>query len=338
MNMPAAIQLLLDQQNLNSEQMTDVMRLIMTGHATSAQIGGFLIGLRMKGETTTEIAAAAKVMRELSSKVDVTKDFLVDTCGTGGDSSGTFNVSTATAFVVAAAGARVAKHGNRSVSSKSGSADVLEAAGVNLDLTPEQVAECINEIGIGFLFSQKHHSAMKHAIGPRKEMAVRTIFNLLGPLTNPADAPFQVLGVFSKDWLRPLAEVLKELGSQHVMVVHAEDGLDEISISSKTHVAELRDGTIFEYTIQPKDYGLEYGSLDDIRVETAEQSLNLIHNALSGETGSARNIIALNAGAALYVSGIESTLQSGVDKALDVISNGKAKEKLLDLINKSNSY
>ena len=338
MNMPAVIQHLLDRQDLSSEQMTDAMRLIMTGHATASQIGGFLIGLRMKGETVSEITAAAKVMRELSTKVNVSKDYLVDTCGTGGDSSGTFNVSTASAFVVAAAGARVAKHGNRSVSSKSGSADVLEAAGVNLDLTPEQVAECIDEIGVGFLFAQKHHGAMKYAIGPRKEMSVRTIFNLLGPLTNPADAPFQVIGVFSKEWLRPLAEVLRELGSEHVMVVHAEDGLDEISIASETHVAELRNGAILEYTIKPEDFGIHSGTLDDIRVETAEESLNLIYKALSGTTGNAQNIIALNAGAALYVSGVEVSLQNGVDKALEIMASGKAKEKLLDLINKSNSF
>ncbi len=338
MNMPTAIQLVLDGKNLNTEQMTDTMRLIMTGHATDAQIGGFLVGLRMKGETVEEITAAAKVMRELSVKVEVNKEHLVDTCGTGGDSSGTFNISTATAFVVAAAGARVAKHGNRSVSSKSGSADVLEAAGVNLDLTPEQVAECIDEIGIGFLFAQKHHGAMKHAIGARKEMAVRTIFNLLGPLTNPADAPFQVLGVFSKDWIRPIAEVLKELGSQHVMVVSAADGLDEISIASATHVAELRDGSIFEYDIKPEDFGISTGTLDDIRVETAEESLNIIHDALSGEGGNAKNIIALNAGAALYVSGIEKSLQSGIDKALEIMDSGEAKKKLLDLVNKSNSF
>lgn len=338
MNMPAVIQHLLDRQDLSSEQMTDAMRLIMTGHATASQIGGFLIGLRMKGETVSEITAAAKVMRELSTKVNVSKDYLVDTCGTGGDSSGTFNVSTASAFVVAAAGARVAKHGNRSVSSKSGSADVLEAAGVNLDLTPEQVAECIDEIGVGFLFAQKHHGAMKYAIGPRKEMSVRTIFNLLGPLTNPADAPFQVIGVFSKEWLRPLAEVLRELGSEHVMVVHAEDGLDEISIASETHIAELRNGAILEYTIKPEDFGIHSGTLDDIRVETAEESLNLIYKALSGTTGNAQNIIALNAGAALYVSGVEVSLQNGVDKALEIMASGKAKEKLLDLINKSNSF
>lgn len=338
MNMPAAIQQLLDRTDLTAEQMTDTMRLIMTGHATPAQIGGFLIGLRMKGESTTEIVAAATVMRELSSKVEVSQNFLVDTCGTGGDSSGIFNVSTAAAFVVAAAGGRVAKHGNRSVSSQSGSADVLEAAGVNLDLSPEQVAECIEKIGIGFLFAQKHHSAMKYAIGPRKEMAVRTIFNILGPLTNPANAPFQVLGVYSKEWLRPLAEVLRELGSKHVMVVHAEDGLDEISIAVATHVAELRDDTIFEYTIKPEDYGIESGTIDDIQVDTAEQSLNLIYEALSGEAGNARNIIALNAGAALYVSGVENSLQNGVDKALEIMKTGQAKAKLVDLVNKSNSF
>lgn len=338
MNMPTAIQLLIDRQNLDSKQMDSCMRLIMTGQATNAQIGGFLVGLRMKGETVEEITAAAKVMRELSTKVQVSKEHLVDTCGTGGDSSGTFNISTATAFVVAAAGGRVAKHGNRSVSSQSGSADVLEAAGVNLDLTPEQVAECINEIGVGFLFAQKHHGAMKYAITARKEMAVRTIFNLLGPLTNPADAPYQVLGVFSKDWVRPLAEVLRDLGSEHVMVVHADDGLDEISIAAKTYVAELRNGNIEEYVIQAEDFGINSSSLDDIKVSTAEESLNLIYSALSGDNGTAKNIIALNAGAALYVSGIAVDLQEGVNKAIEIMDSGKAKAKLLDLVNKSNSF
>ncbi len=338
MNMPTAIQLLIDRQNLDSKQMDSCMRLIMTGQATHAQIGGFLVGLRMKGETVEEITAAAKVMRELSTKVQVSKEHLVDTCGTGGDSSGTFNISTATAFVVAAAGGRVAKHGNRSVSSQSGSADVLEAAGVNLNLTPEQVAECINEIGVGFLFAQKHHGAMKYAITARKEMAVRTIFNLLGPLTNPADAPYQVLGVFSKDWVRPLAEVLRDLGSEHVMVVHADDGLDEISIAAKTYVAELRNGNIEEYIIQAEDFGINSGSLDDIKVSTAEESLNLIYSALSGDNGTAKNIIALNAGAALYVSGIAVDLQEGVNKAIEIMDSGKAKAKLLDLVNKSNSF
>ena len=338
MDMPTAIQQVLEQQDLDSKQMTAVMQLIMTGQATASQIGGFLIGLRMKGESSTEIAAAASVMRQLSRKVNVDKNHLVDTCGTGGDASGTFNVSTATAFVVAAAGGRVAKHGNRSVSSKSGSADVLEAAGVNLNLTPSQVAKCINDIGVGFLFAQNHHSAMKHAILPRKEMAVRTIFNLLGPLTNPANAPFQVLGVFSQKWLRPLAEVLKILGSQQVMVVHAEDGLDEISIASTTQVVELRAGEFLEYNITPKDFNLPLGSLHDLRVNTAEQSLQLIQNALTGQAGSATNIVALNAGAALYVSGIAKNLHEGVNKAFDVMNNGKATAKLQALVDQSNRY
>ena len=338
MDMPTAIQQVLEQKDLSSEQMTATMQLIMTGQATAAQIGGFLIGLRMKGESSTEIAAAAQVMRKLSSKVHVDANHLVDTCGTGGDASGTFNVSTATAFVVAAAGGRVAKHGNRSVSSKSGSADVLEAAGVNLNINPEQVAECIEEIGIGFLFAQNHHSAMKHAIMPRKEMAVRTIFNLLGPLTNPANAPFQVLGVFSREWLRPMAEVLQILGSQHVMVVHAADGLDEISIASETYVVELNQGILSEYTITPEQFDLPRGSLNDIRVETAAESLKLIQSALGGVIGSAKNIIALNAGAALYVSGIANNLAKGIKIALDIIDSGKANTKLQQLINKSNRY
>ncbi|HEU5338054.1 MAG TPA: anthranilate phosphoribosyltransferase, partial [Sulfuricaulis sp.] len=234
MDMPSAIRSVIERRNLSGDDMRAVMRLIMTGQATPAQIGGFLIGLRMKGETVEEIAAAAGVMRELATPVNVSGPHLVDTCGTGGDGASTFNISTASAFVVAAAGGKVAKHGNRSVSSKSGSADVLEAAGVNLELTPEQVARCVNEVGVGFMFAPKHHGAMKHAIGPRREMGVRTIFNLLGPLTNPAKAPHQVLGVFSKEWVEPLAEVLQRLGSEHVLVVHAEDGMDEISIGALT--------------------------------------------------------------------------------------------------------
>ena len=244
MDMQSAIKAVTEYKDLTSEDMTSVMRLIMTGEATPAQVGGFLIGLRMKGETVEEVAAAASVMRDLSTRVEVDGSGLVDTCGTGGDASGSFNISTASAFVVAAAGGKVAKHGNRSVSSKSGSADVLEAAGVNLELTPEQVAACVNDVGVGFMFAPMHHSAMKHAIGPRREMAVRTIFNVLGPLTNPAGAPNQVLGVFSDKWVEPLAQVLKQLGSEHVLVVHAEDGLDEISIGSATHVAELQNGEV----------------------------------------------------------------------------------------------
>ena len=239
MDIATAIARVVEQRDLTASEMESVMRSIMTGQATPAQIGGFLVGLRMKGETVDEIAAAAKVMRELATRVDVGGPHLVDTCGTGGDGASTFNISTASAIVTAAAGGRVAKHGNRSVSSSSGSADVLETAGVKLDLTPAQVAACIDQVGVGFLFAPQHHSAMKHAIGPRKEMRVRTLFNLLGPLTNPAGAPNQVLGVFSPDWVEPLAQVLKQLGSEHVLVVHAEDGLDEISIAAPTRVAEL---------------------------------------------------------------------------------------------------
>ena len=257
MNMQTALQCLLDKQDLSPEQMREVMSIIMTGAATPAQIAGFLIALRGKGETIDEIAAAAQVMRELATPVAVNGDHVIDTCGTGGDGANTFNISTTCAFVVAAAGGQVAKHGNRSVSSRSGSADVLEAAGVNLNLDAAQVSRCVKEIGVGFLFAPKHHSAMKHAIGPRKEMGVRTIFNLLGPLSNPAGAPNQLIGVFAKQWVEPLAKVLQKLGSQHVLVVNAEDGLDEISIGAATTVAELHEGQVKSYTITPEQFGFQ---------------------------------------------------------------------------------
>jgi anthranilate phosphoribosyltransferase len=337
MELQKFIRKITENGSFSTEEMTAAMRTIMTGQATPAQIGGFLIGLRMRGETVTEISAAASVMRELSTRVDVSPEHLVDTCGTGGDSSGTFNISTASAFVTAAAGARVAKHGNRSVSSKSGSADVLEAAGVNLNLAPAQVAHCIEQLGVGFLFAQLHHSAMKHAIGPRRELGVRTIFNLLGPLTNPANAPNQVLGVFDQQWVRPMAEVLKTLGSQHVMVVHAADGLDEISTAGITFVAELKDGVITEYTIQPEDVGVRQSSLDSIRVETAAESLNLIQRVLAGEPGTARDIVCLNAGAAIYVAGLADSHAGGVVKAQQAIDSGVAAARLQQLIDLSNS-
>jgi anthranilate phosphoribosyltransferase len=266
-------------------------------------------------------------MRELSTRVNIDAEHLVDTCGTGGDGSSIFNVSTASSFVVAAGGATVAKHGNRSVTSVSGSADVLEAAGVNLDLNAEQVGRCIEEIGLGFMFAVKHHGAMKYAIGPRRELAARTIFNLLGPITNPAGAPNQVLGVYDKAWLRPMAQVLQRLGSEHVMVVHAEDGLDEISIASATHVAELKDGKISEYSVAPEDFGLERQALDSLVVSSAEASLALIKAVFSGEDCAAADIVALNAGAALYVSGQASSLKEGVNLAQDLIASGQAKEK-----------
>ena len=248
MNINEAIKAVISRQNLNESEMHDVMSSIMTGQTTDAQIGAFLVGLSMKGETIEEITASAKVMRDLATSVKISSDeYLVDTCGTGGDGLGLFNISTASAFVVAAAGGKVAKHGNRSISSKSGSADVLEAAGINLNLNPELISQCIEEIGVGFMFAPAHHSAMKHAIGPRKELAIRTIFNVLGPLTNPAKAPNQIMGVFDKNLVEPIANVLKGLNSRHVMVVHSEDGLDEFSIANKTYVAELKDNKISTY-------------------------------------------------------------------------------------------
>ena len=337
MEFQSAIKKIIANQPFTAEEMRQVMRSIMTGEATPAQIGGFLIGLRIRGETVTAISAAASVMRELSTRIDVDPTFLVDTCGTGGDSSGTFNISTASAFVVAAAGGRVAKHGNRSVSSKSGSADVLEAAGVNLNLTPTQVTQCINELGIGFLFAQLQHSAMKHAIGPRRELGVRTIFNLLGPLTNPATAPNQVLGVFDKEWVKPMAEVLQSLGSRHVMVVHAHDGLDEISIATPTSVAELKEGQIHEYVLQPEDFALPRASLDEIKVHNAQESLALIRRVLAGEKNTARNIVCLNAGAAIYVAGLANSHAEGIEKAQHALDSGEALKlmhQLMDLTNR----
>ncbi len=329
----AALRSLIAGQDLDREEMATVMRQIMGGEATPAQIGGFLVALRMKGETVDEITAAAEVMRALASPVAVEKDFIVDTCGTGGDGARTFNISTTSALVAAAAGARVAKHGNRSVSSASGSADVLEAAGVNLVLTPAQVAKCINEVGIGFMFAPQHHGAMKHAIGPRREMGVRTIFNVLGPLTNPAGAPSQVIGVFDDAWRRPLAAVLERLGSRHAMVVHADDGMDEISICAPTRVSELKDGRIEDYTIEPEDFGLRrYPDAGVIKAETVADSLALMNSVLAGESGAARDIVLLNAGAAIYVAGRSPSLGEGVDQAVAVIDCGAARERLKALV------
>ncbi|MDX1572644.1 MAG: anthranilate phosphoribosyltransferase [Methylophaga sp.] len=331
-SLPQAIKQVMQRQNLAEQEMIAVMQQIMSGHATDAQIGGFLIGLAMKGETVDEIAAAAKVMRQLATPVSVTGTPVIDTCGTGGDGASSFNVSTASAFVVAAAGAKVAKHGNRSVSSTSGSADVLETAGVNLALTPEQVGHCIETAGIGFMFAQKHHGAMKHAIGARKQMAVRTIFNLLGPLTNPANAPHQVLGVYDAKWLRPMAEVLKKLGSKHVLIVHAEDGMDEISIGADTLVAELHNGEINEYRIKPEDFSLQRADIRQLAVNNAEQSLNIIKGIFAGQSGPARDIVALNAGAAIYAADLAKSLAEGIIIAQQAIDNGTARQKLDALI------
>ncbi len=337
MNLQAAIKHVIAQHDLTSSDMIDVMNQIMTGEATPAQIGGFLVGLAMKGETVTEIAAAAKVMRSLATPVNIDGNHIVDTCGTGGDGASTFNVSTASAFVVAAAGAKVAKHGNRSFSSSSGSADVLEAAGVNLEIPPDKVKQCIENIGVGFMFSQKHHGAMKHAIGPRREMAVRTIFNLLGPLTNPARAQHQVLGVFDKKWVEPMAHVLKELGSKHVLLVHAKDGLDEISIGSETFVSELKNGHVTSYSIQPEDFGIERNDISLLAVNNAQESLAIINAIFDGEKGPARDIVVLNAGAAIYAADISASLQQGIELAQTMIDNGNAKQKLAELIAMTNA-
>lgn len=340
MDIQKAISAVASHQDLTSDQMRLVMTDIMTGKTTPAQIGGFLIGLRMKGETVVEITAAAEVMRELSMKVDLPLENLVDTCGTGGDGGNLFNVSTASAFVVAAAGGKVAKHGGRSVSSKSGSADVLEEAGIYLDLSAEQVCRCVTEIGLGFMFAPNHHSAMKYAVGPRKEMATRTIFNLLGPLTNPAGTKNQVMGVFAKEWVRPIAEVLKALGSEHVMVVHSKDGLDEISIGAPTYVAELKNGEITEYTITPEDFDIPLQSLDALQAKDSTDSLVLVKTALEGKgiENPARDIVALNAGAAIYVCGVADTLKQGVEMAEDMIGSGLAKVKLSELASFTRYY
>ena len=335
MNIQQAIAQVVNRQDLEKSQMQAVMQDIMTGQCTDAQIGGFLIALRMKGESIDEIVAAVEVMRQLSQKVSIEGEHVVDTCGTGGDGSNLFNVSTACAFVVAAAGGQVAKHGNRGASSKSGSADLLEAAGVNLAISPEQVQACVASLGVGFMFAQTHHSAMKYAIGPRKQMQTRTIFNILGPMTNPAAAPNQVIGVFAADYCAIMAEVLQQLGSEHVLVVHSDDGLDELSVAANSHVCELKDGQLKQYSINPSDYGLAHADLSGLQVDSAELSLALIKEALGKEqteqANKARDMIALNAGAAIYAANLADDLAQGVEMAQDSIASGLALEKLNEL-------
>ena len=336
MDIQSAISAVIEQHDLDGAQMTGVMHSIMTGECTPAQVGGFLVGLRMKGETVEEIAAAAAVMRRLATLVEVDKSRLVDTCGTGGDDSGTFNISTASALVAAGAGVRVAKHGNRSVSGRSGSADVLEAAGVRLELAPERIARCIDEAGVGFLFAPAHHGAMKHAIGPRREMAVRTIFNVLGPLTNPAGALRQVIGVFARELVEPLARVLGELGSEHVMVVHSEDGLDELSLGAPTHVAELRDGAVHSFVLAAGELGFASAPVESITVDSPAASLGVVRSVLAGAPGPAADITVLNAAAAIYVSGIAPSLEDGIERARESIGSGRAANALDRLVAISN--
>ena len=332
MNIQQAVAQLVDGNDLSRDEMATVMRQVMSGDATDAQIGALLVALRIKGETTDEIAGAAQVMRELATPVEVSCPHLVDLVGTGGDGANLFNVSTASTFVVAAAGAHVAKHGNRGVSSSSGSSDVLETLGMPLDLAPDQVARAIEEMGVGFMFAPAHHSAMRYAVGPRRELGMRTIFNVLGPLTNPAGVKRQVIGVFSADLCLPLAEVTKALGAEHVMIVHSDDGLDEISIAAGTQVAELRDGNIESYHITPEEFGLQRQSLEGLSVKDAPASARLIRSALAGADDEASRkaaaIIALNAGATIYVSGVASTLADGVIMAEDLLASGQAAEKL----------
>lgn len=330
MNIQAALARLLEKRNLSMEDMTAVMQQVMTGEATPAQIGALLTALRMKGETVDEVAAAAQVMRQLAASVSVDKN-AIDIVGTGGDSTSTFNISTCCALVAAAAGVKVAKHGNRSVSSKSGAADFLEAAGVNIDIDPDAVAQCVEQVGVGFMFAPKHHSAMKHAIGPRKEMGVRTVFNLLGPLTNPAGVRRQLLGVYDPFWVKPMADVLNKLGSEHVLVVHGEGGMDEISLSGATHIAELKNGQVTEYEVNPGLFGIKAQSIDSIKVDGPEQSLAMINSVLANVDGAAKDIVLMNAGAALYVGGVADSIETGVEKAHEVIASGAAATTLTAL-------
>lgn len=338
MDIKQALAAAVERRDLTSDEMKAVMRQIMTGEATEAQIGGFLIAMRMKGETVDEISAAAAVMRELAVPVSIQADNAVDIVGTGGDGSNLFNVSSASSFVVAAAGGNVAKHGNRSVSSSSGAADLLETAGVNLALNPEQVARCIDEIGVGFMFAPQHHSAMKYAIGPRKEMALRTLFNVLGPLTNPAGAKHYLLGVFDGALCRPLAEALQALGAKHALVVHAEDGLDEISLAGNTQVAELNNGEVTEYTLTPEDAGIECQSLDGLQVHSSDESLAVIRAAFAGENAKAIDMISLNAGAAIYAADLADSLKAGVAKAKETILSGAAAAKVEELAQFSQGF
>lgn len=342
MNIQEALGRVVEHIDLSTEQMREVMMQIMTGGATDAQIGGFLTALRMKSESLDEITGAAMSLRELVSPVVIeNRSHLVDIVGTGGDGANLFNVSSASAFVAAAAGCRVAKHGNRSVSSKSGSADLLEAAGVRLDLTPGEVAQCVDQVGVGFMFAPAHHGAMKHAIGPRKELGMRTLFNILGPMTNPAGVQRLVVGVFSAKLCRPMAEVMGRLGAEHVMVVHGQDGLDEISLAGRTHVAEFRrggggeDSELREFTLTPEDVGIDSASLVGLDVTDPQASLALITDAFGERkgqhAGKAANMIMLNAGAAIHVAGIAPTLEAGVELAKDRIYSGAAAERVRQL-------
>ena len=332
MDIQSAISQVSARRNLTREDMSEIILEILEGKVTDAQIGAFLVALSMKGETVDEVLGAVGVMRDLSTKVEIDEPNLIDTCGTGGTGIGIFNVSTTSALVASSCGAKIAKHGNRSATRKSGSADLLEQAGVSLSLTPEQVASCIQEIGLGFMFAQAHHSAMRHVVGPRKEIGQKSIFNVLGPLTNPASAKRQVLGVYDKKWMTPIAEVLDELGSEHLLIVHSRDGLDEISLASPTYMTEMRDGKISEYEVSPEDFNFETDTLEGLQVNSPQESLDLAKLALQGEHKKASSMICMTAGAALYVSGIANSLESGVELAKRSVESGEGLKKLNQLV------
>ena len=326
-----AISKLIEKQNLSQEEAEAVMNEIMSGKATDAQIAGFLVALRLKGETIDEITACAKIMREKASKIKPKAKPLIDIVGTGGDKSGTFNISTCAAFVVAGAGIAVAKHGNKSVSSKCGSADVLTALGINIGLEPKKVEQCINEIGFGYMFAPSFHPAMKYAIGPRKELGIRTVFNILGPLTNPAEAPYELMGVFSPSLTEPLAAVLGKLGCRHAFVVHG-NGMDEITVDGATKITEYQDGYIKTFTIKPTDFGIKTASLNEIKGGTPDECAKTIINVLNGkEKGAKRDVVLLNAGAAIFIAGKADSIKKGIELAKESVDSGKALKKLEQL-------
>ncbi|MGH7823886.1 MAG: anthranilate phosphoribosyltransferase [Candidatus Binatia bacterium] len=331
MNIREAIEKLVNRVSLSETETVDVMNQIMTGEATSLQVASFLTALRMKGESVEEITGAARVMREKAHRVKVSAKAVLDTCGTGGDQKGTFNISTTSAFVVAGAGVKVAKHGNRSVSSQSGSADVLAALGVKVDAPRDKVEACIDKIGIGFLFAPLLHEAMKYAVQPRRDIGIRTVFNLLGPLTNPALATHQIIGLYSGELVAIIAHVLRNLGSARAVVVHGMEGLDEISLCGPTKVAELRDGQVTEYMLKPEQFGLKPCRLEEICCGRVEESAAIVRRVLEGSKGPARDIVLLNSGAAIYVSGKAASIEQGIKLAAESIDSGNAGQKLEQL-------
>ncbi len=333
-----ALQRTIEHREIFHDEMLHIMRLIMRGEMSPVMVASLITGLRVKKETIGEITAAAQVMREFSTKVEVIdKTHLVDIVGTGGDGSHTFNISTCSMFVAAAAGARVSKHGGRSVSSKSGSADVLESLGIGINLPPEAISRCIEEVGMGFMFAPNHHPAMKNVAPVRKEMGVRTLFNILGPLTNPASAPNILMGVFHADLVGIQVRALQRLGAEHALVVYGKDGMDEVSLGAATVVGELKDGAIREYEIHPEDFGLAMSSSRQLRVDTPEQSRAMLIGVLDGQPGAAHDIVALNAGVALYAANVAASIPEGLSLARQAIATGAAKGKLAALVSLSQS-